>query len=70
MHLKRGKWDRFARRETKRSEKWDIETVRPCCQNQGYGVGVEAGVGVGRSRPFSLQSESELESVKFSSAKM
>ena len=32
---------------------------------QGCGVGVEAGVGVGRSRPFCLESESELESVKF-----
>ena len=32
---------------------------------QGWGVRVEAGVGVGRSRPFSLESELELESVKF-----
>ena len=32
---------------------------------QGCGVGVEAGVGVGRSRPFRLESESELESIKF-----
>ena len=32
---------------------------------QGCGVGVETGVGVGRSRPFSPESESELESVKF-----
>ena len=35
------------------------------CFHQGCGVGVEAGVGVGRSRPFCLESESELESVKF-----
>ena len=32
---------------------------------QGCGVGVETGVGVGRSRPFCLESESELESIKF-----
>ena len=32
---------------------------------QGCGVGIEAGVGVGRSRPFWLESESELEPVKF-----
>ena len=35
------------------------------CTHQGCGVGVEAGVGIGRSRPFRLESESELESVKF-----
>ena len=34
-------------------------------QDQGCGVVVDAGVGVGRSRPFSLESELELESVKF-----
>ena len=34
-------------------------------QGQGRGVGVEAGVGIGRSRLFWLESESELESVKF-----
>ena len=33
--------------------------------NQGCGVGVEAGVGVGRSRLFCLESESEMESIKF-----
>ena len=32
----------------------------------GCGVGVVAGVGVGRSRPSCLESELELESVKFS----
>ena len=32
---------------------------------QGCGVGVEAGVGVSQSRPFCLESESDLESVKF-----
>ena len=32
---------------------------------QGCGVGVEPGVGVSRSRPFCLESETELESVKF-----
>ena len=31
----------------------------------GRGVEVEAGVGIGRSRPFCLESESDLESVKF-----
>ena len=32
---------------------------------QGWGVGVETGGGAGRSRPFLLESESELESIKF-----
>ena len=35
------------------------------CQSQGSGVVVETGVGVCRSRPFCLESEWELESVKF-----
>ena len=33
--------------------------------DQGCGVGAEAGDRVGRSRPFYLESESELDSVKF-----
>ena len=37
----------------------------PVCLIQGCGVVVEAEVGVGRCRPFSLESESELGSVKF-----
>ena len=35
------------------------------CQSQCCGVGVETGVGVCRSRPVWLESEWELESVKF-----
>ena len=34
-------------------------------RKQGCGVGVEAAVGLVRSRPFFLESESELEPVKF-----
>ena len=33
--------------------------------DQGCEVGVEDGVGVGRRRPFFLESELELESIKF-----
>ena len=33
--------------------------------HQGCRVGVKTGVGVGRSRPLCLESESELQSVKF-----
>ena len=33
--------------------------------DRGSGVAVEDGVGVGRSRPFCLESELELESIKF-----
>ena len=38
---------------------------KTCRCVQGCGVGVEAGVEVGRNRSFCLESESELESVKF-----
>ena len=49
-----------------KNTKWFLLIYVPFYRhNQGCGGVVETGVGVDRSRPFCLESESELESVKF-----